>query len=83
MVESRDELWYRKRKLGGPLPEPQRVSGAGIHMPNPSYWPLVTAVGVFIFFVGFMFGASAWPVNAAGAALTLFGIFRWAFEPID
>jgi cytochrome c oxidase subunit 1 len=81
-VSSRDELWYRKRQAGGALPEPKRVSGEGIHMPNPSYWPLVTSVGVLVFFVGFMLGAaSGWPVNVAGALLTAFGIFKWAFEP--
>jgi cytochrome c oxidase subunit 1 len=81
-VESRDELWYRKRKAGGSLPEPKRVSGEGIHMPNPSYWPLVTAVGILVFFLGFMLGAaSGWPVNVAGGLLTALGIFKWAFEP--
>ncbi|MDH5316454.1 MAG: cbb3-type cytochrome c oxidase subunit I, partial [Gemmatimonadota bacterium] len=79
VVHSRDELWYRKKQAGGALPEPARVSGAGIHMPNPSYWPLVTAVGVLVFFLGFIL--HGWPVNVAGLLLTAFGIFRWAFEP--
>src|SRR5690348_13879152 len=39
VVHSRDPLWETKRERGGQLPEPPRVSGAGIHMPNPSYWP--------------------------------------------
>ena len=34
------------RAAAAPLPEPSPGSGAGIHLPNPSYWPLVTAVGV-------------------------------------
>jgi cytochrome c oxidase subunit 1 len=81
-VHSRDEFWYQKRQAGGSLPEPKRVSGEGIHLPNPSYWPVVTAVGVLVFFLGFMIGAdSGWPVNVAGALLTAFGAFRWAFEP--
>ncbi len=78
-VEHRDELWWRKRRHGGPLPEPPRVSGEGIHLPNPSYWPLVTAAGILVFFIGFM--ASGVAVNVAGGAIVLFGIFRWAFEP--
>ena len=45
VVHSRDPLWETKREHGGPLPEPRRVSGAGIHLPNPSYWPIVTAAG--------------------------------------
>ena len=45
-VHGRDPLWEAKRRLGGPLPEPPLVSGKGIHLPNPSYWPLVSAIGV-------------------------------------
>ena len=78
-VEARDELWRRKRKAGGALPEPRRVSGEGIHMPNPSCWPLVTAIGILVFFLGFMAGGVA--VNVLGGAILTYGIFRWAFEP--
>ena len=78
-VSARDELWHQKQQRGGTLPEPQRVSGAGIHMPNPSYWPLVTAVGVLVFFLGFMM--VGWPLNVAGGLLTALGAFNWAFEP--
>jgi cytochrome c oxidase subunit 1 len=64
VVGHRDDLWWQKRKHGGPLPEPARVSGAGIHLPNPSYWPLVTAAGIPVFFIGFMAGGVA--VNLLG-----------------
>ena len=53
-VHGRDPLWEMKREHGGPLPEPPRVSGQGIHLPNPSYWPLVAAVGVLGVMVGVM-----------------------------
>jgi cytochrome c oxidase subunit 1 len=61
------------------LPEPERVSGAGIHLPNPSYWPLVTAIGILVFFIGFM--VHMIPVNVVGILIVFFGAFRWAFEP--
>ncbi len=80
-VEHRDELWHRKRQAGGALPEPARVSGEGIHMPNPSHWPLVTAVGILVFFIGFMAGGV--PVNLLGGAIIFYGVFRWAFEPAE
>jgi hypothetical protein len=79
VVHSRDPLWEMKREHGGPLPEPERTSGAGIHMPNPSYWPLVTAVGVLVTLTGFLVGFPY--VNLVGAVILLIGIFRWAFEP--
>ncbi len=83
-VESRDPLWEMKRERGGALPEPGRVSGAGIHMPNPSYWPFVCALGVLVFFVGLMFPlgtATQLAVTIGGGLLTVYAMYRWAFEP--
>jgi len=84
-VEARDALWEMKRKAGGRLPEPPRASGAGIHMPGPSWWPLWTATGILLFFVGFLvMGKVGGPwVAVAGGLFTAFCIFRWAFEPVD
>ncbi len=81
-VHGRDALWEAKRQRGGMLPEPARVSGAGIHMPNPSYWPLVTAVGILAFFVFLMTMAQTgiWPVVASFGILLL-GVYKWAYEP--
>ena len=79
VVHSRDPLWEMKRERGGQLPEPARVSGKAIHMPNPSYWPLVTAIGVLVTLSGFVVGFPY--VNLIGAAILLTGIFKWAFEP--
>jgi cytochrome c oxidase subunit 1 len=81
-VTGRDALWESKRKRGGKLPEPVPGTGAGIHMPNPSYWPLVTAVGILAFFVFLMVldKTGIWPVIAS-FALLLVGVFKWAYEP--
>jgi len=78
-VHSRDPLWETKRARGGPLPEPALASGKDIHMPNPSFWPLVTAIGVITTLTGFLVGFPY--VNLVGAAILLTGIFSWAFEP--
>ena len=80
-VHSRDPLWETKREHGGPLPEPKRVSGAGIHLPNPSYWPIVTALGVPLVFTGVLLLPQIGPWGiVAGVLLTFFGTFNWAFE---
>jgi cytochrome c oxidase subunit 1 len=79
VVEGRDPLWEWKRAKGGMLPEPAYHSGQGIHMPNPSYWPIVTALGIAVFFCGFLVGFPY--VNIAGFLLTFIGIYSWAFEP--
>jgi cytochrome c oxidase subunit 1 len=80
-VHGRDPLWELKRARGGPLPEPPRTSGAGIHLPNPSYWPLVSAFGVAAIFVAIMLSPmwGPWPIVAA-VALLFFGIYNWLFE---
>jgi cytochrome c oxidase subunit 1 len=85
VVHGRDALWETKREQGRTaLPEPALVSGAGIHLPNPSFWPLVAAVGVAAVFVSLMLlghdKAGPLPVVAA-VALLFFGVYRWAFEP--
>src|SRR6185437_15175969 len=55
MVTEKDALWAMKRAAGVRiLPEPARVSGKGIHLPSPSWWPLFTAIGLLIFMTGIM-----------------------------
>jgi cytochrome c oxidase subunit I len=81
-VHGRDALWEAKRARGGPLPEPPRVSGQGIHLPNPSYWPLVSALGVLGLMVGVILEPHIGPWGIiAGGAILFFGVFNWAFEP--
>jgi cytochrome c oxidase subunit 1 len=83
-VHSRDPLWELKRERGGQLPEPVRESGAGIHMPNPSYWPFLAAFGVAGIFVGFLLFEKLhqWGLIAA-VALLFFSVYNWAFEPAE
>jgi cytochrome c oxidase subunit 1 len=82
VVHGRDAWWEVKRERRGAIPEPARVSGKGIHLPNPSYWPVVTAVGVLGVLVSLMFlgQTGVWGVVAATAILFL-GVYMWAFEP--
>ncbi len=81
-VHSRDPLWEQKRQQG-PLPEVQRVSGQGIHMPNPSFWPLLTATGVAGIFISMMMIPHlGWWFVVAAVLWFLFSVFNWVFEPI-
>ncbi|MGH7510863.1 MAG: cytochrome c oxidase subunit I [Gemmatimonadales bacterium] len=84
VVHGRDALWELKRekRTGAQLPEPARVSGEGIHMPNPSYWPVVTAVGVLAVLVSLMaLDKTGVPGVVAGVAILFLGVYRWAYEP--
>jgi len=83
-VRSSTPQWDARRAAGGQLPEPAPHSGAGIHMPNPSIKPLITAVGMTILMVSIMFTHADWPwwgMTLTGLAVMLYGIFSWAFEP--
>jgi cytochrome c oxidase subunit 1 len=84
VVHGRDALWELKReqRAGAELPEPARVSGKGIHMPNPSYWPAVTALGVFAVLVSLMaLDKTGVPGVVVGVALLFLGVYKWAYEP--
>ncbi len=88
VVTEKDALWAMKDAAGVErLPEPARVSGKGIHMPGPSWWPLIVAIGLLTFFVGLMvhrpWAFPFTPVSIAGFALMVFGTFKWAYEPVD
>jgi cytochrome c oxidase subunit I len=80
-VHSRDPLWEQKRQQG-PLPEPQRVGGQGIHLPNPSFWPLLTATGVAGIFISMMMiQFLGWWFVIAMVLWFLFSVYNWVFEP--
>jgi cytochrome c oxidase subunit 1 len=59
----------------------------GIHMPPPSYWPLVVGFGISLFIGGLILhhfeipALAAWAPSLAGLAFTVVGIYAWAFEP--
>jgi cytochrome c oxidase subunit 1 len=49
-----------------------------IHLPSPSYWPLVLALGIGVLCMGVVYGV---PVMVVGAAILVFSIFGWVLEP--
>ena len=56
-----------------------------IHMPSPSYWPLVVAVGLFTMAAGLLVshatGVIAIPIFAIVGLLLIFGgIYGWSYE---
>jgi cytochrome c oxidase subunit 1 len=50
-----------------------------IHMPSPSYWPLIFALALPIMGYGFVF--KNWWLLAAGVLVGFFGLNGWAIEP--
>ena len=91
IVRSRDDFWYRKY-TETPEGEPTRVFSGGaveedeeedpgrhIHLPDPSYFPVMAAVGIPVAGYGVVY--TSWFVIGAGLLLTLLGLFGWVLEP--
>jgi cytochrome c oxidase subunit 1 len=60
------------------LAEQEANADAHIHMPSPSYWPVVVAIALPIMAYGVIFSRWLIPV---GFAIALLGIYGWAMEP--
>ena len=55
------------------LPQPSE----SVHLPGPSYLPVVTALGVTLMITGIVI---SWFVSGAGALITLIAVVRWVRE---
>ena len=49
-----------------------------IHLPSPSYWPLVLASGVAVLGMGIIYGV---PLMVVGGGIVLLAVFGWVLEP--
>jgi cytochrome c oxidase subunit 1 len=94
-VHARDDLWHRKYsedRRGRPVPVVAGAAGTheqvgehhddaehAIHMPSPSYFPLVAAAGLPLIGYGLIYH---WSVAVLGALLTIGGLFGWSLEPV-
>jgi cytochrome c oxidase subunit 1 len=94
-VRHRDDLWHRKYaedERGAPVPV---VAGGAdghgqeaeheeehhdIHMPDPSVFPFLAALGLPIIGYGLIY--SVWPLAIVGALVTMAGLFGWSLEPV-
>jgi cytochrome c oxidase subunit 1 len=77
-VRSREPLWRddeRKEVEAATMMHPEHEP----HMPDPSFWPILTAAGITLTAALAMTGI--WWVPLIGLALTAFCVFHWAFEP--
>jgi cytochrome c oxidase subunit I len=90
IVTNRDEFWHRKYteddegrlvKLPAGAAEAPVVEKEHLHfhMPTPSYWPFIFALGLPILGYGFVF--KNWWILAAGVVWLMFGMTGWATEP--
>ena len=64
------------------VPQAAEVGAHGIHMPGPSYWPLVLAISVGIALSGLLFWETTLAITAIGLVLAFFSGIAWGLEPI-
>ena len=77
-VYSRDTFWREKHgRVPAPAVLAHRPDGHGIHLPPPSYWPIVLAAGIVLAAVGAL---STLALVFLGSAIAVVAIFRFALE---
>jgi cytochrome c oxidase subunit 1 len=88
-VSHLDEFWHHKYqenaegkvvRVATGAEAAQRGDGAGVHLPSPSYWPLVLAAALPIIGYGLIFNLG---IAAAGGVLVILAGFGFGFEPSD
>lgn len=85
-----DDFWYRKYgetedgrlvRIAATADVTQSAEGEhNVHLPSPSYWPLVAAVGLPIVGYGLIF---TWWLCLIGGLITAGALYAWALEPAD
>ncbi len=74
-VHHRDELWALKT---GRVPrEMAPPASRELHLPPPSYYPILVAAGILVAATGALTHLG---LVIAGALVIVFGVYRWAFE---
>jgi len=88
-VSHLDEFWHRKYQendqgklvrvaTGAEVAQPG--DGTGVHLPSPSYWPLVMAIGLPVIGYGLIFNLG---IAAVGGLIVVIAGFGWGYEPAD
>jgi cytochrome c oxidase subunit 1 len=93
IVKARDDFWHRKYVVkpdeqvrpvvaGGAdaAHEDDEDPGHGIHLPAPSFLPVLAAPGLPIMAYGVIY---SWPLIVAGGLLLLLALFGWVLEPSE
>ncbi|MDG1876757.1 MAG: cytochrome c oxidase subunit I [Acidimicrobiales bacterium] len=88
-VESFDHWWFQKYdiddegkvvRIANTDDVAQDGSATDVHLPSPSYWPLVLAIGLPLIGYGIIF--NLW-LCVLGGLLTGGAIYAWVLEPVD
>ena len=87
-VHGRDAFWAQKRQGVRTVAVAGGSYNGGehsIHMPQPSYWPLVAPIGLLMAAYGLIYVSSIFGLAAAvlGGAIAMVSVYAWSFEPVN
>ena len=70
---------YKQVKTGEEIiAEEAAHAESHIHLPSPSYWPIILSLGMLVICYGVIYSTL---LLAAGAAIAVLALFGWALEP--
>ncbi|PYO03273.1 MAG: cytochrome c oxidase subunit I [Candidatus Rokuibacteriota bacterium] len=76
-VYGRDTFWREKQNPGRKPLAPPPAGAANFHLPAPSHWPVVTALGILVAAVGALVNVG---LVVGGGLLTFLGVLSFALE---
>jgi cytochrome c oxidase subunit 1 len=92
VVHSEDDFWHRKYtedENGNAVPIPgggaPLVAGPDdppIHLPSPSYYPILAAFGMFLTVLGLVYVPLGLVLAGIGVVTIVWGFFGWSMEPL-
>jgi cytochrome c oxidase subunit 1 len=91
VVQAEDDFWHRKygvdeqgRSVARDDYTPYEPSEppADMHMPSPSYYPILSAFGMFGVIMGLVYVPWGLVASGLGAVVMLWGLFGWSMEDL-
>ena len=82
-VHGRDPFWAQKREGVRAVPVAggsDDNGGHSIHLPQPSYWPLVASAGLLIGGYGLIYHVA---VAVVGGVIAMVAVYAWSLEPVN
>ena len=87
-IKSRYPLWEKDHSVGAAEAHGHsEEDGHNVHMPDPSFWPLVLSAGITLMAGGLLIWK--WHQIFGFLVISIFGLialyatYRWAFEPVN
>ncbi|MFN0029401.1 MAG: cytochrome c oxidase subunit I [Acidimicrobiales bacterium] len=86
-IHAQDDFWHRKYgedeegravRIAATEDVAQKGDAKGVHLPSPSFFPIILAAGTPIIGYGMIFNRF---LMIPGFVLVMIGVFGWAFEP--